>query len=105
MDIDELTGRMIDAGRNLPGDIWSTMELFAIPELRKIAFQIQVIAENMDQFTPEGAKALLDMQVKATMAVIVAMTSLTLLAVQNAVNAILAAVADFVNAALPVPLL
>lgn len=105
MDIDDLTSRMLTAAGNLPGEIWAQMQTFAIPELRKIALQITVIVENFEAFTPEGAKALLDMQVKASMGVIVAMTSLTLLAVQNAINAILGAVAEFVNAALPIPLL
>jgi hypothetical protein len=42
--------------------------------------------------TPDGAKALLDLQVRATVGVIVAMTALTLLAVQKAINEILEAI-------------
>lgn len=105
MDVGELFGRMLDAGKALPGDIWGQMQTFAIPELKKIAIQLQAIAENVGDFTPEGARALLDMQVKATIGVIVAMTSLTLLLVQDAINAILDAVRDFVNGAVGLPLI
>ena len=104
MGLNGLFGRMLDAGKALPGGIWAEMQAFAIPELKKIVVQIEAIAENAD-FTPEGARALLDMQVKATIGVIVAMTSLTLLLVQDAINAILAAVRDFVNGAVKLPLL
>jgi len=105
MDVNDLTSRMIAAGSALPGDIWSQMKTFAIPELKKIAIQVEAIVENIADFTPAGAKALLDMQIKAAAGVIVAMTSLTLLAVQDAINAILAAVGDFVNSAIGIPLI
>lgn len=105
MDVSELSNRMIAAGSALPGDIWSQMKSFAIPELKKIAIQVEAIAENLEDFTPAGARALLDLQVRAAVGVIVAMTSLTLLAVQDAINAILAAVRDFVNGAIGIPLL
>ena len=105
MDVQNLTNRMISAGAALPGDIWAQMQGFAIPELKKIAVQIEAIAQNHADYTVEGAKVLLEMQVRAAVAVIVAMTSLTLLVVQNAINAILAAVREFVNGALPIPLL
>lgn len=105
MDVNDLTNRMITAGTALPGDIWAQMKGFAIPELKKIAIQIEAIAENHADYTPEGAKALLELQIKAAVGVIVAMTSLTMMLVQNAINAILATVREFVNGALPIPLL
>lgn len=105
MDVSGLAGRMIAAGKGAATGIWEQMETFAIPELKKIAIQIEAIAENSADFTPEGARALLDMQVKAAVGVIVAMTSLTLLIVQDAINAILATVRDFVNGAVGMALL
>ena len=105
MDLNDLTGRMVTAGKALTGSIWQEMENYAIPELKKIAVQIEAIAEHIGDYTPEGAKALLDMQAKAAIGVIVAMTTLTMLAVQDAINAILAAVRDFVNGAVHLPLL
>jgi hypothetical protein len=45
------------------------------------------------------ADILFDMQIRAAVSVIVAMTSMTLVLLQNAINAIVDAVKDFINAA------
>ena len=105
VDVNTLTGRMIAAGRGLAGDIWSQMETVAGPELKKIAVQIEALADPTSPWSLEEKKVLLRMQVRAAVGVIVAMTSLVLLAVQNAINAILDAVRDFVNGATGIPLL
>ena len=100
LDVGSLSSAMINAGQGLGGSLWNQMQSFALPELKKIAIQIVSIEENADQFTPGGAKALLDMQINATVGVIVAMTTLTLLDVQEAINAILRAVEGVVNKAI-----
>ncbi len=100
LDYNGLVNTMISAGQTLGGTMWHDMETYAVPELQKIAIQIIAIEVHKDDYTPAGAQALLDMQIKATLGVIVAMTSLTLLAVQDAINQILAAVKSTVNAAL-----
>lgn len=100
LDISELTAALRGAGEGLGGSVWSQMRSFALPELDKIAIQIKAIADNAEDYTPEGARALLDMQVRASVAVIVAMTSLMLLDVQKALNQILDAVKAMVNGAL-----
>jgi hypothetical protein len=105
MNFDLLVGRMTSAGEGLAGNVWNDIRTFAIPELKKIATQILAIAENIDDFTLEGAKALMRMQVHATVAVLVAMTSLTLLAVEAAINEILGAIRDLVNGTLGIPLI
>jgi hypothetical protein len=105
LDLDGLFQQMVGAGRGLAGDVWKQMQTFALPELKKIAVQIVHIGENAGDYTPEGAKALLQMQVQASLGIIVAMTSLTMLDVQVAVNKILDAVRATVNKALPFPLL
>ena len=105
MDADELLGKMIDAGRGLAGTIWSQMETVAIPELRKIAIEIAELAKPGNPWSEEESKILLRMQVRSAVTIIVAMTALTMLAVQNAINAILDAVREFVNGKLPFPLL
>ena len=105
IELNNLVSTMVDAGRTMTGDIWEQIETFAVPELRKIGIQIQAIVDNAADFSPEGARALFDMQVKASIGVIVAMTTMTLLAVQNAINAVIAAVRGMVNGALPFPLL
>jgi hypothetical protein len=99
LDTTALVNAMVSAGENLGAGIWNSIETFAVPELQKIAIQIVAIEENRSAFTPEGAKALLDMQLHASVGVIVAMTALTLLAVQQAINEILAAIKGVVNQA------
>ena len=105
MDADALLGKMVDAGRGLKGDIWSKMETVAIPELRKIAIQIVELAKPGSPWSPDESKLLLKMQIRSATGIIVAMTALTMIAVQNAINAILDAVREFVNGKLPFPLL
>ncbi len=100
LDFTALDSAMVGAGEKLGGTIWNDMQLFAIPELKKITTQILAIEEHQADFTPEGAQALLDMQIRATIGIIVGMTTLTLLAVQAAINEILAAVKGMVNAAI-----
>jgi hypothetical protein len=99
LDTTALVNAMVSAGEHLGEDLWNSIETFAVPELQKIAVQIVAIETNRDAFTPEGAKALLDMQLRASVGVIVAMTTLTLLAVQEAINEILEAVKGVVNQA------
>ena len=105
MDFNALFGRMAQEGQTAFGDVWGRVQTFAIPELRKIAVQILAIKDHLDEITPDTARLLVEMQVRAAVGVIVAMTELTMLAVQNAINAILGAVRDMVNGALPFPLL
>jgi hypothetical protein len=100
LDVGSLLPTMITAGQNLGGSIWNQMQTFALPELQKIAIQIVAIEQNPNQFTPQGAQALLSLQVTATVGVIVAMTALTLLDVQAALNTILQAIKDIVNRAI-----
>jgi Na+/H+-translocating membrane pyrophosphatase len=100
LDVKSLVDAMRGAGEGLGGNLWPQMSSFALPELEKIAIQIKAIGDNIADYTPEGAKALLDMQVHATVAVIVAMTTLALLDVQQAINQILSAVKGVVNGAL-----
>ena len=105
INTDTLFGKLSDAGKALEGDVWSAIKLYALPELHKIAVQVEAIATHLTEYTPEGAKALFEMQVKASIGVIVAMTSLVMLAVQDAINAILDTVRGFVNGAIGFPLI
>jgi hypothetical protein len=103
LDTTALLNSMVTAGQTLGGTIWQNMQTYAVPELQKIATQIVSIEQSMLQnpppYTVQGAQALLNMQITATVGVIVAMTTLTLLAVQAAINSILAAVKTMVNTA------
>src|SRR5258707_2619704 len=87
LDTTALVNAMVSAGEHLGEDVWNLIETFAVPELQKIAVQIVAIETHRDAFTPEAAKALLDMQLRASVGVIAAMTTLTLLAGHEALNA------------------
>lgn len=109
MDTNTLAAQMVAAGQGLAGTVWQDIQTYVEPELEKIAAQIVAIEAAMLQpdppYTQDGAKALLDMQVRAVVGVVVAMTTLTLEAAQTAINAILAAVGGAVNAAIGFPLI
>ena len=100
LDVGNLLQSMISAGEGLGADVWNKMQTYAVPELHKIAVQIAAIAEHIADYTLDGAKALFDMQVKASIGVIAGMTEMTLLAVQTAINAILSSIRNFVNGAI-----
>ncbi len=105
VDVEALGDSMISAGRTLVGNVWAHMETYAIPELKKIAVQIAALADLSTGWTPESRVLLFKMQVRSAVSVIVAMTSLVMLEVQNAINAILQAVKDVVNTAVGIPLI
>ncbi len=105
LNVEALVNAMKTAGQNLGSELVGQLHTYAIPELRKIAVQIVAIGDHMADYTLAGAKALMNMQVNASIAVIVAMTTLTLLAVQTQIQGILNAVRDMVNTALGVALL
>lgn len=63
------------------------------PSSTGIAAQIASIGDNAADYAPEDARALLDMQA----GVIAAATAMALEAVQEAINAVLAAVGELVN--------
>jgi hypothetical protein len=105
----DLLNPMVAAGQGLGGTLWTDMQTFAVPEFNKIAIQIVGIQTDMLQvpppYTQAAAAALLDMQVRASIGVIVAMTSLTMLAVQEAIQQVMDVIRDVVNTAVKFPLI
>ncbi len=99
IDTQGLVNAMVAAGQNLGSTLLNQANTYALPELTKIASQIVAIEMHQNDYGQDGARALLDMQVRASVGVIVAMTSMVLLDVQKALNAILQAVKDTVNKA------
>lgn len=99
MDVESVLTQMLSAGQAAFGEGWDVIKVFAPAEFRKIALQLVDIADNLAKFaldpaqgySPETGKLLLQMQRNATESVLVALTELTLLTVQNALNAILQA--------------
>lgn len=99
VDVNGLVNQMVAAGKGLATGVWGEIETYAVPELKKIAIQVEAIAENHAAYTPEGALILFQMQVRAAVSVIVAMTTMTLAMAQNAVNSIIDAVKELINTA------
>lgn len=96
IEFDDLFSTMMDNAADAFGDGWQSIKNYAPGEFKKLALQLVDITENVakyqlnpdDGFSPETGKALLVMQRNAAEAVLVAMSTLTLLAVQKALNAI-----------------
>ncbi len=105
LDLNALVSTMTTAGQSLGAAMWAQIETVAIPELQKIATQILAIETHLQAYTQAGAQYLLDMQVRASVAVIAGMTALTVLDVQQAVEQMLAAVKGLVNTAIGFALL
>jgi len=89
--------KMLQSASNAFGDGWSSVKNYAPGEFKKISTQIMEIAENVTRYeidntqgySPETGKVLLQMQRTATESVLVALSALTLIAVQNAIKEIL----------------
>lgn len=88
---------MLQSGSDAFGDGWDSVKDYAPAEFKKISSQIVEIAENVAKYeldesqgySPETGKVLLQMQRTATESVLVAMSTLTIIAVQNAINAMM----------------
>ena len=99
MDInaDEIYSKMIGAAEGAFKDGWGAVKTYAPAEFKKMSIQLAEIAQNValyeidntQGYSPETGKILFKMQTTACESVLVAVTHLTLSAVQNAINAIL----------------
>ncbi len=95
--VEDVLTQMLSAAKTEFGAGWDHIKAFAPAEFKKIAMQLVEIAENVgrfkldpnDGYSPETGALLLKMQRNATESVLVGVTALTLLAVQNAINAVL----------------
>lgn len=101
---------MTNTAQGAFGDGWNNVKNYAPAEFKKIASQLVDIAENVAKykldnsqgFSPETGKLLLKMQVNATQSVLVAVSSLTLLAVENAINGIFAVLKSTFSELVPI---
>lgn len=102
LNVEDLVKQMLGAGEQAFGDGWNDVKGYAPVEFRKMAVQIKDIAENVAKYklnpstgySEETGRLLFKMQQNACESVIAAMTKLTLLAVQNAINAMLKVLRD-----------
>lgn len=106
LDVDDLLGRLTDAARTAFA-AWDDIAAYAGPELEALADRLAEIAEGLAEgfYTEESAKVLVRMQLRSAQIAITASTGVALIDVQKALDAVIAAVRDFVNGKLPVPLL
>ena len=85
------------------GQVWKDVKNYTLPELRKLAgtfVDIEMgLAARPPYYTKESADILFRMQVRATQSILTATTALTMIAVEKAINEILATVKVAVNEA------
>lgn len=102
LNADDIFNKMIGAAEGAFGEGWSAVKIYAPAEFKKMSVQLAEIAKNVavyqidntQGYSPETGKLLFQMQRTACESVLVAVTHLTLLAVQNALNAIIKVLKD-----------
>lgn len=89
------------------GPAQSSIKNVRLAEMRKLAQTIAAIQAGVltGEITPDTGKAMLQTQAGTAASIVALGAELELVAVQNAINAALAAVKDSVNAALQFPLI
>ncbi len=93
---ENVLNNMLESASGAFEDGWDSVKAYAPAEFRKISSQIVDITENVAKYeldnsqgySPETGKILLQMQRTATEGVLIAVSTLTLIAVQKAINAI-----------------
>lgn len=92
---EQIFEQMVNAGEQAFGEGWGAVKTYAPAEFRKLAVQIEEIARNVarykidprEGYSEETGKLLLRMQRTASEGVLVATSRLTMIAVQNAMDA------------------
>ena len=107
INVEDLLGKMVTAGAGAFGTGWEEVQRFAHLEFKTLAQRITDLGEGIARgdFDLLTAKLLMVMQVNNAKAVIAGATTLVMLAVEAAINAVLAVIKDTVNASLGVALL
>ena len=103
--LDDLAKPMLDAARQSLASDWKKARAYGEPEMKKLAQVLVDIAALAAQgkITELEAKAMLRIHRMATENVLLTIKGLGIIAVENAINAALAAVKSVVNKALPFP--
>lgn len=97
--VDDVFRALIDEAPKAFGAAWKDVKHFLPTELRKLSVELVSIAENVAKFEldntqgypPATGKVLLTMQKRATENVLIAVTTLTLIAIEDTLNAVLRA--------------
>ena len=107
VNADQLLQQMLTAGAQAFGTGWKQVEKFATLEFKTLAQRIKDIGDGLagGDFDLSTAKLLTAMQVNTATAAIAGATTLVMLAVEAAINAVLAVIKGTVNAAVGAALL
>ena len=97
--VDQIYKALMTAAPAAFGTAWKDAQGFVPAELHKLAVQLESIADNVAKFEldpsqgypPATGKVLLKMQKRATENVLIAVTALTLIALEDTINAVLKA--------------
>lgn len=110
LNFDNVLDTILNEATAAFGDGWESIKGYAPVEFKKVTEQLLDITENVakylidpnDGYSPETGKILLKMQVTATESVLVAISALTLIAVQNAINNIFEALKNTFSELVPI---
>jgi hypothetical protein len=102
IDTKALAGQMVQAGSVAFGAEWAKVRGLASSEFAVLARRIKEIAKDLagNLYDLDHAKILLAAQRNTAVQLLVGLTTLTLLAVEAAINAVLGVIRDTVNTAL-----
>lgn len=108
INADDIFEEIMDAAEDAFKDGWDAVRQYAPAEFRKMAMQLEEIAANVAKFqvdsdegySPQTGKLLFKMQRTACESVLVAVSHLTMIAVQKALNAIVKVLKDAFGGAL-----
>src|SRR5689334_21706001 len=102
LDISAITKEMLGAALPILASGGEKAVEYAEAQFKKIALQIVSIGEDYatGKLTEDGAKALLEMQENSTKIVLLTVEGLSLIVVEEAINAALSVVKGVVNTAL-----
>jgi len=97
INADEIFEKITDAAQDSFKDGWDAIKDYAPVEFKKMSVQLESIAKNVakyqidsnEGYSPATGKILFSMQRTACESVLVAVTHLTLIAVQKALNSIM----------------
>lgn len=97
VNVDQVLEAVTAAGKQVFADNWGTISTYAETEFKKMSQQMVDIAANVAKheadasqgYTAEVGKMLMDMQRLSTVNVLIAMSAMTLVAAQQALNAML----------------
>ncbi len=102
INVGEVGTQMLNAALPILSQGGSSVKDYAEAEFKKIALQLEVIAKQTASgaITPEGAVALLQMQLNSSKIVLQTLEGLSLIIVEKAINAALDVVKTAINSLL-----